>query len=169
MFFKVNHYNLSVMLCKFSQAYQKKGVVHLGEHTASWPLLESNLHISDPVVVNKEGGTRWGLTVCSSVENPDVVFKETGHSQNLTHSRSPERGSRQAIQARPYHPDRMVSPSRGFSADMQPVAPTSDRPVSTKFNNKLLLFISPVPDPFTRQSMHSAYLGWIWIHILSHQ
>ena len=40
-----------------------------------------------------------------------------------------ERGSRQASQARPDHPDRMVSPSRGFPINMQQGAPASSRSI----------------------------------------
>ena len=44
-----------------------------------------------------------------------------------THSRPAERGSRQAIQARPDHPNRVVSPSRGLPLNMQQVAPAQNR------------------------------------------
>ena len=63
------------------------------------------------------------------MENPDLVYKQAGYSQSPTHSRPAECGSRQAIQARPNHSNRMVSPSRGLPANMQQVAPTSNRPL----------------------------------------
>ena len=44
-----------------------------------------------------------------------------------THSRLAERGSGQAIQARPDHPNRGVSPSRGLPLNMQQVAPAQNR------------------------------------------
>ena len=44
-----------------------------------------------------------------------------------THSRPAERGSRQAIQARPDHPNIVVSPSRGLPPNMQQVAPAQNR------------------------------------------
>ena len=44
-----------------------------------------------------------------------------------THSRPAERGSGQAIQARPDHPNRVVSPSRGLLLNMQQVAPAQNR------------------------------------------
>ena len=44
-----------------------------------------------------------------------------------THSRPAERGSGQAIQARPDHPNRVVSPSRGLPPNMQQVAPAQNR------------------------------------------
>ena len=57
------------------------------------------------------------------------MHQETSDSQSLTHSRPAECGSRQAIQARPDHPNRVVSPSRGFPNNMQQVAPASNRPI----------------------------------------
>ena len=53
-----------------------------------------------------------GPTVCPSVENPDLVFQETGDSQGPTHTRLAECGSRQGIRARPVHSgnsNRMIS------------------------------------------------------------
>ena len=44
-----------------------------------------------------------------------------------THSRPAERGSGQAIQARPDRPNRVVSPSRGIPLNMQQAAPAQNR------------------------------------------
>ena len=46
-----------------------------------------------------------------------------------THSRLGECGSGQALQARPDHPNRVVSPSRGLPVNMQQVVPASDRSI----------------------------------------
>ena len=46
-----------------------------------------------------------GPSVCPSVKNPDMALHEAGYSQSPTHSRMAEYGSRQAIQARPDHPE----------------------------------------------------------------
>ena len=73
-----------------------------------------------------------------TVENFNLVFQETSDSQSPIHSRPAECGSRQAIQARPDHPDRVVSPSRGLPINMQQVAPASNR-FAARFNNKLPL------------------------------
>ena len=62
-------------------------------------------------------------------ENPDLVFHETGDTQSLTHSRLTECDSRQTIQTRPDHPDRVVSPFRVLQVNMQLVALTSSGPV----------------------------------------
>ena len=68
-----------------------------------------------------------GPTLCPTMENLDLVYQETSDSKSLTHSRPAERGSRQAIQARPDHPNRVVSPSRGLPINMQQVAPAHNR------------------------------------------
>ena len=51
--------------------------------------------------IYNEGGDEVGPSVCRSVENPDLVYQQTGYSQSPTHSRLGECGSRQPIQARP--------------------------------------------------------------------
>ena len=70
-----------------------------------------------------------GSNVCPTVENLDLVYQETSDSQSLTHSRPAECSSRQAIQARPAHPNRVVSPSRGLANYMQQVASATDTSV----------------------------------------
>ena len=61
-----------------------------------------------------------GPTVCPTVENPELVVQEMGNSQGLTHSRPVECSSTEkAIQARPDHSDRMLSPSRSLPCDMR--------------------------------------------------
>ena len=66
-------------------------------------------------------------TVCPSMTNLHLVHQKTGSTQNPTHSRLSECGSRQAIKTRPLHPDRVVSPSKGLPSNMQQVALASDR------------------------------------------
>ena len=81
-------------------------------------------------VIHKQGRRHEvGSTVCPLVENPDLVYHKTGDPQSPTHSRPAECGSRQANQARPDHPDRVVSPSRGPPNNMQHVAPAPNRPI----------------------------------------
>ena len=70
-----------------------------------------------------------GPSVCSSVENPDLVFLETGDSQGPIRLRPAKCDIRQAMQTRPDHPDRVVSTSGGLPVEMRQVAPTSDRSV----------------------------------------
>ena len=62
------------------------------------------------------------------MENLDLVYQESSGHQSPTHSSPTECGSKQAIQVRPDHADRVVSPSSGLSNNMQQVAPASDRP-----------------------------------------
>ena len=84
--------------------------------------------------------------MCPAVEDLDLVFQETSNSQSPTHSRPTEHGSRQAIQATPDHPDRMVSPSIGFLINMQQVAPASNRSICHEAQQQVTS-MSPVPDP----------------------
>ena len=67
--------------------------------------------------------------MCPSVENPDLVCQETGNSQGSTHPRSAECDSRQTIQTRPDHSNRMVPSPRGLPSHMLPVAPAPSLPV----------------------------------------
>ena len=81
-------------------------------------------------VLHKRGrGHEIGPSVCPTVEDFDLVHQETSNSQSPTHTRPAERGSRQAIQARLDHSNRVVPPSRGLSSYMQKVAPASGRPI----------------------------------------
>ena len=70
-----------------------------------------------------------GPALCPTVENLDLVLPTSSDSKSPTHSRPSERNSGQSIQTRADHPDGMVPPSRNFSQDLQPMAPTSDRSV----------------------------------------
>ena len=77
--------------------------------------------------INKEGGIRsdslcallWRILWCSRKQE----------TQSPIHSRPAEHGSKQAIQARSDHPDRVVSPSKAFPGNMQQVAPASNRSI----------------------------------------
>ena len=71
------------------------------------------------------------------MENLDLVCQKTSNSQSLKHSRPAERGSRQAIQARPDHPNRVVSPSRGLPNNMQQVALAPNRPICHKVQQQV--------------------------------
>ena len=90
-------------------------------------------------------------TVCTSMEDRDLVFQKKGHPQSPTHSRPAECGSRHAIQARPGHPGWSLLPEFFPSICSRWHWPQIDL-FATGFNNKLPLFVSPVPDP----------LAWAW-------
>ena len=83
-------------------------------------------------------GDEVGLPVCPTVENPVLVYQETGNSQSTSHPRLAEHDSRQAIQTWPDHSNRVVPSSRGVPSYML---------FATRFNNKLPQFVSLVPDP----------------------
>ena len=64
-----------------------------------------------------------------SVENLDLVFPATSNSESPTHPRPVKCDSRQTIQAGSDYPNKVVPPSGGFSTNLQPMAPTSNRSV----------------------------------------
>ena len=87
-------------------------------------------------VIYKQGGRHEvGPTLCPTVEDLDLVFQETSDPQSSTHTRPAKRDSRQAIQVRPDHSDRVVSPSRGIRGNMQQVAPAP--PVCHQFQQQV--------------------------------
>ena len=67
--------------------------------------------------------------MCSSMENPDLVYQKTGDSQSSTHPQSAKCYSGQAIQTGASHSNGMVPPSRGLQNDMLQVAPAPSGPV----------------------------------------
>ena len=78
----------------------------------------------------KQGrGNEVGPAVCSTVENLDLVFPATSDLKSPTYPWPTKCDSRQAIQAKPDHPNRMVPPSGHFPRLVQKMAPASDRPI----------------------------------------
>ena len=79
-------------------------------------------------ILHQQGrGHEVGPTVCLTLENLDLVHRETSNSKGPTHSRPLKCSGGQTIQIGTDHPDRMVPPSRGFSGPVQQVAPASNR------------------------------------------
>ena len=68
-----------------------------------------------------------GPTVCPTLENLDLVHRETSDSEGPTHSRTLKCSGRQTVQIGTNYSNRMVPPSRGFSSLVQQVAPAPDR------------------------------------------
>ena len=77
--------------------------------------------------INKESGMRSG-PLCALLWIILIWCINMQVTQSLTHSRPAKCDSRQAIQTRPDHPDRMVSPPGGFPGNMSKVAPSSGGP-----------------------------------------
>ena len=78
--------------------------------------------------LHQQGGRHEvGPTLCLTLENLDLVYRETSDSEGSTHSRPPKCSGRQTVQIGTDYSNRMVSPSRGFPSPVQQVAPTSDR------------------------------------------
>ena len=150
------------MLWKYIDASKEGWGAHLDEHTArgTWSIPESRLHINylelkavflalkefqdlcldkivlvatnNTSVIHKQGGRHEARsTLCPIVENLDLAYRKTSNS------RPAECGSRQAIQGRPYHPNRVVSPSRGLPNNMQQVAPAPNRPICHKVQQQV--------------------------------
>ena len=97
--------------------------------------------------INKEG--IWhevGSSLCPIMENLDLVYLETSNSQSPAHSMPAEHGSRQAIQTRPDHPVWPLLPEVFHTICSRWHRPQVDL-FATRFNNKLPLFVSPIPDP----------------------
>ena len=92
-------------------------------------------------MIHKQGRRHEvGPTLYPTMENLDLVYQKSSNSQSPTYSSPAERGSTQAIQARPDHLNRVVSPSRGLPDNMQQVAPAKHRLFfAMRFNNKLPL------------------------------
>ena len=78
--------------------------------------------------INKEGGMRSG-SLCALLWRILTWCIRKQVTQSSTHSRPAEHGSRQAIQAKPDHPNRVVSPSRGLPNNMMQVSPAKNRPI----------------------------------------
>ena len=79
-------------------------------------------------VLHQQGrGHEVRPTVCLTLENLDLVHRETSNSKGPTQSRPLKCSGRQTIQIGTDHPNRMVPPSRGFSSPVQQMAPTSNR------------------------------------------
>ena len=80
--------------------------------------------------LHKQGrGNEVGPPVCTTVENPDLVYQKTDYSQSSTHPQLSERDSRQAIQTGSDDSNGMVPQSRGLPSNMPPVAPAHCGPV----------------------------------------
>ena len=86
----------------------------------------------------KQGrGNEVGPALCSTVENLDLVFPATSDPKSPTYPWPIKCNSRQAIQAKPDHPSRMVPPSGHFPRLVQKMAPASDRPVCHKVQQQV--------------------------------
>ena len=70
-----------------------------------------------------------GPSLCPTVENLDLVFPATSNPQSPAYPWPTKCYSRQAIQAKSNHSNRMVPPSGHFPKIMQQVALASDRPI----------------------------------------
>ena len=98
-------------------------------------------------------------TVCPTMENLDLVHRETSDSKGLTHTRPLKCSGRQTVQIGTDHPNRMVPPSRGFQALCSRWHQPQIDLFATRFSNKLPLFVSLVPDPMAT-AVDALSLSW---------
>ena len=158
---------------------------HLNERTASgtWSLPESKLHINHlelkavflalkefkylclnnivlvardnttvVAYINKEGGMKSGP--------PCALLWRILTSQSTSHPRLAECDSRQTIQTRSNHSNRVVPSPRGLPSHMLPVAPARSGPVCHQVQqHRLPQFVSSVPDPET-WAVDALSLSW---------
>ena len=67
-------------------------------------------------------GNEVGPSVCTTMENTDLVHQKSSNPQGSAYPRSSECHSRQTIQTGPNHSNRMVPQPRGIQSNVQPVA-----------------------------------------------
>ena len=84
-----------------------------------------NRQLYSSVIHKQRRNHEVGPALCPTVENLDLMYQEANNSLSLTHSRPAEYDGRQAIQARPDHPNRVVSPSRGLPSNMHAFPPAA--------------------------------------------
>ena len=107
--------------------------------------------------LHQQGGRHEvGPTLCPTLENLDLVHRETSDSEGRTHSRPLKCSGRRAVQTGTNHPNGMGPPSRSFPS---PVRQPQIDLFATRFNNKLPLFVSPVPDPMAT-AVDALSLSW---------
>ena len=75
----------------------------------------------------KGGRHEVGPTLCPTLENLDLVHRETSDSEGPTHSRPLKCSGRQTVQTGTNHPNGMVPPSRSFPSPVRQVASASNR------------------------------------------
>ena len=102
-----------------------------------------------------------GPSMCPTVEDPDLVFPKTSDVKSPSHPGPSECDSRQAIQTRSDHTDRVVPPPGGIFKHMQEVAPASSRSVCHKIQPQTssVCLSSPGPPGCSSGCSHSAMGG----------
>ena len=93
-----------------------------------------------------------GSALRPSVEDLDLVYQTSSNPQSLTYPGPSKCDSRQTIQTRPDHPDRVVSLFRGLPSYMQQVAPASSGLVCHKVQQQ----VASISVTGTRSHGHSS-------------
>ena len=116
--------------------------------------------------ISREGGMRSG-PLCALLWR--ILTWGTRNQVTLkARHRLAEYGRRQAIQARPDHPIRVVSPSGGLPSNMQQVAPASTRPICHEVQQQVaLVCVTGTGSPgYSSECAQFAMVGSGSIHLL---
>ena len=98
--------------------------------------------------IYKQGkGNEVGPTVCSIMEDTDLVYQKSGNPQSSTYPRSSKCHSRQTFQTGSDHSNRMVPQSRDIQSNMQPVAQTPSGPFCHQVQQQASTVRLPSPRP----------------------
>jgi hypothetical protein len=95
----------------------------------------------------------------STLVHTDMVSSERHVSDLQTHSRLPESHSRHTVKERPSPPHEWSLHPQVFQEICQLHVTLMIDLFATRFNNKLLLFVSPVPDP---KALHVDSMSMDW-------
>ena len=115
--------------------------------------------------INREGGMRSG-PLCALLWRILTWCARNQVTLKARH-RVAECGRRQAIQARPDHPNRVVSPSGGLPSNMQQVAPASTRPICHEVQQQVaLVYVTGTRSPgYSSECAQFAMVGSGSIHL----
>ena len=140
------------MLCNLYR-YIKRGVRH------SLRRAHCKRHLVTPgkPAAYKLSGTKSSLSSLKRVPRP--LFRQDSSCSNRHHHSGVihKQGRRHEVGSTLDHPDRVVSPSRGFSNNMQQVAPAKNRPICHEIQQ--VASVSPVPDPLA-SAVDALSLPW---------
>ena len=116
--------------------------------------------------ISREGGMRSG-PLCALLWRILTWGARNQVTLKARH-RLAEYGRRQAIQARPDHPIRVVSPSGGLPSNMQQVAPASTRPICHEVQQQVaLVCVTSTGSPgYSSECAQFAMVGSGSIHLL---
>ena len=84
-------------------------------------------------------------TLCSSLENPDLVQEEENHSSSITHSRKTECPSRPIVKVTPGHSNRVVTSPSNFQRYNENLGNPTDRSICHSYEQEITPVCVSVP------------------------